>query len=89
MVLHYRGQPVAVFQLVKTDNSAQVAIFEYMAALARNGKLRGTAICFTDDEGVEQAVFTGLYRAHPDKAAGAALRMSMQLAQMRGEYDHP
>ena len=77
----------AVLKLVLNDNSETVAIFEHMTELARQGKVKGSAVCFRDENGKEHAIFTGVYRTHPDKAAGAALRMSMMVAQLRGEYD--
>jgi len=74
-----------VFQLVKTDNSDTIEALTYLLAQARLGRLRGVALCYQDAKGEDGAVFTGLYRAHPEKAVNAAMRLSWRLTQIQDE----
>ena len=76
---------MVVLTLVKDDNKETVRALEYLAEQARKGLIVGVAVCFRDRSGNEEAAFTGAYKAHPDKAISAAMRLSWRLTQMQEE----
>lgn len=72
-----------VLQLVKTSHSDTVEALTYLLSEAKQGRIRGIALCYQDTQGEDGAVFTGLYRAHPEKAVNAAMRLGWRLTQMQ------
>lgn len=78
---------MAVFKLLEYKCKDTVSILKMLLALALSGNLRGLMICYRTDDGQEQTVFTGAYKAHPSKAVGAALRTSMSAMRAGGELD--
>lgn len=76
---------MSVLQLVCTSNRDTVVALECMLEKARRGRLNGLAACFELDNGTEEALFTGRYKADPAKAVNASLRLSMRLAQLQNE----
>jgi hypothetical protein len=51
------------------------------------GKVKGVALCFKDDDGVEHISFTGNYRDDPAHALSAALKMSRRINEIQDEQD--
>lgn len=78
---------MAVLKLVKANNADTVKALAALLERAKRGEVDGVAVCYHTATKREKAVFTGLYRAHPDRAAATAMRLSMALAQLNGEYD--
>lgn len=61
-------------------------VLEALLQKARNGELAGIALCYRARRGREEAVITGVYAQGDDAATAAMLRLSMRLAQTKGEY---
>jgi hypothetical protein len=78
---------VNVVRLLEYTCRETVAILRVLLAMALGGKLRGTIICYRADTGEERVVFTGAYKAHPDKAIGLILSTSVNMARVKGETD--
>ncbi len=76
---------MAVFSLVQNSNTETIRALEYLTDQARRGLITGIAVCFRDPSGHEEAAFTGIYKAHPERALNAAMRMSWRLTQMQDE----
>ena len=74
-----------VLKLVRPDNKETIEALQYLAEQARKGVLVGVAICYCTVNGDESAAFTGKYKAHPEKALGAAMRLSWTLTQMSSD----
>jgi hypothetical protein len=74
---------MAVLHLVKTNNTETIEALLYLVEQARIGNVVGIAVCFRDRSGNEEAAFTGAYKAHPDKAISAAMRLSWRLTQLQ------
>jgi hypothetical protein len=75
-----------VVSLCRYKNRDTVEVLEALVAKARAGEITGIALCYRTSQGAEDALITGRYAASTDLAAAAALRMSMKLANARGEY---
>lgn len=75
----------AVLKLVQYTCRDTLSILRVLMSMAVRGELRGLVVCYKTAEGVERAVLTGAYKASPSKAAGAAMRMSMQV--LHGEVE--
>lgn len=78
---------MAVLKLVEYACRDTLSILKVLTALALKGRLRGLVVCYRTDEGVEDTVFTGIYKAHPERAMGASLKMSMAQLHANGEID--
>jgi hypothetical protein len=79
----------AVLRLLPYLCRDSISILRVLLSMALQGKLRGLAICYRTDEGVEESVFTGLYKSNPQNAAEASLRLSIKLMQANGELKTP
>lgn len=84
---HPRKPAVSILKLVDYSCQDTISVLKVLLTMALSGKLRGLMICYRTDEGVEKTVFTGAYKAHPNKAVGAALRTSMTVMVANGELD--
>lgn len=80
---------MTVLQLVQRSTAETVQALEYLAEQARRGNIIGVAICYRSANGCEEAAFTGPYKAHPEKAVNAAMRLSWKLTQMQDELAGP
>lgn len=76
---------MAVLQLVKFNNRETIEALEWLAQQARLGFVTAFAGCYRDKHGNEQAAFTGVYRAQPEKAVAAGVRLSIAVDRMRDE----
>lgn len=65
----------AVFSLVKHTARDTIAVLRALLELALDGKLRGVAICYRDEEGNEEVALTGIYKTHPVYAVNAGVRL--------------
>lgn len=74
----------AVLRLVEVRSDDSVAVLEHMLQQAKSGKVRGILLCHTSDKGVEEPMFTGMYRRRPTLALNAALNLLLRLTQMTG-----
>lgn len=74
--------PIAQYRDRKT-----VQVLEALLEKARAGQIQGVAVCFKTPDGFEDSAITGAYADSTDAAAAAAMRLSMKLANGRGEYD--
>lgn len=68
---------MAVFELVKYTCRDTVAVLKVLLSMAIKGELRGLALCYRMQDGREETVFTGLYKAHPASAENAAKRLNL------------
>jgi hypothetical protein len=78
---------VSVVKLIEYRCRDTVSILKVLLSLALAGKLRGLIVCYRSDDGEEKTAFTGVYRAHPNKAVGSILSTSVRLMQANGELD--
>jgi hypothetical protein len=62
-------------------------LLQALAQKAARGEITGIALCFRNEDGSEEFVSSDFYAASTDVAAAATLRLSMKLANSRGEYD--
>jgi len=76
-----------VVPLSRYRNRETAEVLEALASRARDGEIVGVAMCFKRLDGTEDSVMTGSYATSPDLAAAATLRLSVKLANARGEYD--
>jgi hypothetical protein len=74
---------MAVVQLVKFTNKDTVAVLRYLLDQALRGEVVGIAVCYRMRDGEEDSLFSGLYKARPNEGAGAAMRLSLELAQVK------
>jgi hypothetical protein len=49
-----------------------ISVLVWLLDQARRGQLRGLAICFWTASGTREVLLTGIYRAQPELALGAA-----------------
>lgn len=79
---------MAVFHLVSNGNQDTVEALQYLL----HGALRGTVTCFQgayqNKEGDELALMTGAYKAHPELAVMASVRMIQRLADDEDEDEN-
>jgi hypothetical protein len=78
---------VAVLKLVEYSCRDTISILKVLLSMALKGKLRGIVVCYRTDDGQEDTIFTGIYKAHPSVAVGTSLRMSVAQLQANGEID--
>lgn len=81
------AKTVNVLRLVEYKCKETVSILKVLLSLALQGRLRGLVILYRTDDGRERTVCTGAYKSSPMKAAGASLRMSLQMMQANGELE--
>jgi hypothetical protein len=70
-----------VLRLVEFATKDTVEAMQRLLDLAKEGKLRGSAMCLITVDGCEEVIFTGHYKAEPAKAANSAMRLSWKLTQ--------
>lgn len=71
---------MTLLRLVKTTNKDTM---EALQTLLDVGKaIKGLVIYFRDEDGHEDAIFTGLYRASSAEALKAAMVMSLHLTKL-------
>lgn len=81
---------MAVMKLVKrAEDRDTAAVLQCLADMAKRGEVIAVALCYRTDDQAEHAAFTGLYKAHPDKAVNAAMRLSWRLTQMQDDLTGP
>jgi hypothetical protein len=78
---------VKVLRLLEYRCRDTVAILRVLLAMAIEGRLRGLIVCYRTADGEERTVFTGAYKAHPQRALGAILSSSVEMARASGEMD--
>jgi hypothetical protein len=78
---------VAVLKLLEYRCKDTVSLLKLLLGLSLQGKIRGLMVCYRTDEFEEKTIFTGAYKAHPNKAVGAALRTSMFAMRASGELE--
>lgn len=78
-----------VIRLVERRAKDTVQVLEWLLARAKRGEVAGVALCFQDSEGAENAAFTGIYKARPGEAVGAAMQLSWKLTQARDSLTGP
>lgn len=76
-----------VVSLARFASRDSIAVLEALLEKAARGEIIGLAVCFEDRQGREECALTGSFSRTPDRAAAAALRLSMKVAGVRGEYD--
>lgn len=65
-----------------------IAVLKCLLERAQRGELDGgVALCAKATTGVEEILFTGEYRKDPAKAANAAMRLCVRLAQEQDDID--
>lgn len=76
-----------VLRLLEYKCRETVSILRVLLALAIEGRLRGLIVCYRTDTGREKTVFTGAYKANPNKAIGAIMSTSMEMLRANGECE--
>lgn len=76
-----------VLKLAEYSCKDTISILKVLLAMALKGKLRGLVVCYRDDEGREDTIFTGAYKANPSSMLNASLKVSITQLRMRGEID--
>lgn len=76
-----------VLQLFQYQCRETISILKVLLSLAMQGKLRGLAVFYRTEDGVEESIMTGYYKTHAGKAAESTLRMSLRLMRANGEID--
>lgn len=73
---------MTVLRLVASvRNDDTLAVLQSLMAKAKRGELRGVVLCYKTADGVEDAAFTGCYKACVAEAAYAAMKLSWKLTQ--------
>lgn len=81
-----RGVDVGkVLKLMEYSCKDTVSILKALLTLALQGKLRGLVVCYMTDKGVEDTVFTGLYKMRPSAALGVTMKASVDHLRAAGE----
>lgn len=78
---------MAVLKLVEYSCRDTISILKVLLSLALKGGLRGLVVCYRTEDGREDTVCTGIYKAHPERAVSASLRMSVAQMQASGELE--
>jgi hypothetical protein len=78
---------VNVLKLVEYRCEDTVSILKVLLSMALKGKLRGLIVCYRTDEGVEDSVFTGIYKSRPSAALGMSLKLSVSQMKASGELE--
>jgi hypothetical protein len=78
---------VAVLRLVDYACKDTISTLKVLLSLALKGRLRGIMVSFRMDDGTEDSIFTGIYKAHPATAVSASLKVSMMQMRANGELD--
>jgi hypothetical protein len=74
-----------VLRLVEYVCKDTTAILKVLLGMALRGQLRGLIVLYRTDDGREETVYTGAYRANSRQAASATLSASMELLRANGE----
>ena len=75
---------MTVLRLVQGSNADTVEVLEYLLRRAKLGEVIALAVAYKTRKGAEEAVFSGLYRASPDQAISASMRLSWALTGASG-----
>lgn len=70
-------------QVPVTDRT--VAVFEKLLAVARAGKIEGSAVVWRTSDGHEHSDFTGIFEDNPEKGLSIAMRLSWKLTRKMDE----
>lgn len=81
------GGDVAVLKIVEYLSKDTIATLRVLLSMALKGQLRGLAIYYRTEDGSEETVFTGIYKAHAADAATAGMRLSVSLLRASGELE--
>jgi hypothetical protein len=75
---------MAVIELVQFSNKDTVEALKYLLYQAEHGHRVSFAGVFRIDQEIEEGLFTGGYKAHPDQAISAALRLTLAMQPSDG-----
>lgn len=78
---------MAVIKLVEYACRDTIAVLKVLLSMAIKGRLRGLVVCYRTENGEEDTVFTGIYKAHPERAVNASLKISVAQMKACGEFD--
>lgn len=76
---------MTVVHLVKYSARETIEVLRTLLAMAIRGELRGLALSYRTSSGAEETIFTGAYKANPEAAMHASLRLSVRLMQANGD----
>jgi hypothetical protein len=76
---------MSIVKLADYKNRETVSLLRRLLNQAQAGQISGMAMCFRTSDGIEDARFTGMYRADPGKAVNAAMRLTWKLTQMQDQ----
>lgn len=76
-----------VVKLAEYSCRDTISILKVLLTAALGGRLRGLIVSYRKEDGNEETVYTGIYKANPSKAAGAALRASLRMMRANGELE--
>ena len=79
--------PAVVLKLVEYSCRDTISVLKVLLSLALKGKLRGLLVCYRDEDGREDTVFTGVYKDSEPAKLNASLRISLDQMRVRGEID--
>lgn len=69
-----------VLRLVRRSNRDSELVLQALLSKAIRGECGDLALCYRDQHGVEQWVFTGIYDVRPSEAMNAAACLMWRLA---------
>lgn len=78
---------MTVLRLVVTSNQDTIDAARFLLDGALRGTITGINASFRDPSGDEDSVTTGAYRAHPERAVMAALRLGIMVMKISGDLD--
>lgn len=77
-----------VLRLVEYVCKDTVSILKVLLSMAIKGQLRGLIVLYRTEDGQEETVYTGAYKANSRLGASSALGLSMDLMRVNGELDN-
>lgn len=80
---------MVVLRLVERSKRDTVQILSALLARAARGEVIGVAVCFASRPGVEHCAFTGPYKASPERAVNAGMRMAWMMTRSQVDATKP
>lgn len=71
-----------ILRLVTRSNHDTELVLQALLSKAAKGEFGDLAVCYRDQHGVEQWVFTGIYDVRPSEAMNAAACLMWRLAEL-------
>jgi hypothetical protein len=79
-----------VLRLVpRSPDRGTIGVLKALLGIALRGDMAGLTLCYRTRRGVEEAIYTGIYRDRPAEAVQAAMKISWRLTQAADELRGP